>query len=112
MTWRFKLRIFDLHDLAEAILFQVEEAPLNDRTRLLVRDSLRAFSHQWGESKVQHWLAGAAKSQNFQKILRGPLDAKVGGFPSLMRRILEKTGLDKVCQYLEHLGRHVRKKLR
>ncbi len=100
----------DPNDLAEAIAVQAAETDLDYRTRLLIRDSVEALKKHWGQMKWQEWLAGCAHKDKVEVICRDEFD-KVG-FPSLGRRLMEKTDPDLIRKFLDHLGRTLRQETR
>lgn len=100
----------DPNDLAEAIAVQAGEEVLDYRTRLLIRDSVDALQTHWGKDKVQRWLAECTNRTRIEAICREEFE-KVG-FPSLPRRLMEKTDPNKIRKFLDHLGRKLRQETR
>ena len=49
----------DPRDLTDAVEAQVASGDLDYRTRVLIRDSLKALRHYWGQSRVEAWLAAS-----------------------------------------------------
>ncbi len=96
----------DPGDLADAVREQAKEADLDYRTRLLIRDSVEALTMYWGEAKVETWLAGCAEAVRIRAICRETFD-KVG-FPSLQRRLMDKTEPEEIRQFLRELGVRLR----
>ncbi len=92
----------DPSELAEAILYQVEQQPLDYRTRLLIRDSLEALRQHWGEERLAAWLSTCPARHELEAIGRESFERP--GFPSLMERIVEKTDPEEVAQFLRELG--------
>jgi hypothetical protein len=95
----------DPRDLAQAVARQVVAEPLDYRTRLLIRDSVNALRQCWGEPRVRAWLEGCAQRDKIEDIAREPFDEV--GFPSLPRRLMEKTEPDLIRQFLDDLGRRL-----
>ncbi|MBI3822011.1 MAG: hypothetical protein HY289_04940 [Planctomycetes bacterium] len=100
----------DPTDLAEAVASQVAEAPLDYRTRLLIRDSMQALGGYWGKPKLNSWLASCPTRQKIAAICDEEFEEV--GFPSIRMRLMEKTDPDTVRLYFTELARHVRKPLR
>lgn len=92
----------DPHDLADAVAVQAAEEDLDYRTRLLIRDSVDALRSYWGDKAVEAWLAGIPTQHEIRTICQEEFD-KVG-FPSLRRRLMDKTDPVTVRQYLDHVG--------
>jgi hypothetical protein len=101
---------------AEALARAVEEAiespadALDYRTRLLIRDSLRALRAHWGRDDFESWLhrspRGAALDQLCQSSpMRSAADDE--GFPTLKRRIVNAIKPETVIQLLRELSTHV-----
>lgn len=95
----------DPWDLAAAIEEQVAEAGLDYRTRLLVRDSMEALKKYWGTTGLEEWLADCPRRGIIEGICREGFEEV--GFPSLRKRIMDKTKPDEIRQYLEQLGREI-----
>ena len=100
----------DPNDLAEAIAVQASEVDLDYRTRLLIRDSVAALKLHWGTVKWQQWLAECPHKGRIDAICGEEFD-KVG-FPSLERRLMEKTDPELIRKFLDHLGRKLRESTR
>lgn len=100
----------DARDLAEAIVAQVTRQDLDFRSRLLIRDSLDALERHWGYARLQDWLEGNPVRQELYTIRE---DAELGepGFPSLKRRIMDKTDPETIRQFLRELADGIRKPL-
>jgi hypothetical protein len=95
----------DPSDLADAIQDQVRKDDLDYRTRLLVRDSLDALRHHWGQARLDAWLAKSPARRRMETIWHEPFDE--AGFPTLRERIVEKTDPEVVRQFFRELGAHV-----
>jgi hypothetical protein len=99
----------DPRDLAEAIVNQVAEDELDYRTRLLIRDSVEALKSHWGVKPVERWLAESPLHDRINTICNEEHE-KVG-FPSIKRRLMEKTDPETIEQYFRELSRKVHKRL-
>lgn len=99
----------DPNDLAEAVVNQAAEAPLDYRTRLLIRDSVDALKGYWGEQRVENWLVDCPTKGKIVGICMEEYDEV--GFPSISRRLMEKTDPKTIEQYFRELSRKVRKSL-
>ena len=81
------------------------DEPLDFRTRLLVRDSLRALESHWGAPRFGHWLADG------RQLLRIIGDSVAScddhAFPSLQRRIVDATKPETVMRLLRDLSAEV-----
>jgi Nucleotidyltransferase of unknown function (DUF6036) len=93
----------DPNDLAEAITQQVADDHLDYRTRLLIRDSVDALRHYWGERRVEQWLNRSQSGTTIRAICGQAFDEV--GFPSLRRRLMDKTRPERVRQYFEQASR-------
>lgn len=100
----------DPNDLAAAVLREIGEEVLDYRTRLLVRDSTEALRTYWGEERFQEWLCQSPARERLESIRKEVFERP--GFPSLARRLVEKTDPEEVRTYLRELGTHVRKSLK
>lgn len=100
----------DPHDLADAVIQEAAGEALDYRTQLLIRDSVDALRGRWGDQSVECWLAESS--------LRPKIDAICGhkfdevGFPSIRKRLMEKTEPQQIEQYFRELSLRVRKKIR
>jgi hypothetical protein len=99
----------DPHDLAEAVAQQAAEESPDYRTRLLIRDSMDALRERWGDRAVGAWLAQIPTRERIEAICREAFDEV--GFPSIRKRLMEKTDPATVEQYLRELSQRVRKPL-
>jgi Nucleotidyltransferase of unknown function (DUF6036) len=93
----------DPNDLAEAVCQQAGEESLDYRTRLLIRDSVDALTSYWGESRVARWLGNNSTGNCIRAICRQNYDEV--GFPSLRKRLMDKTRPDNIRRFLEEAGR-------
>jgi hypothetical protein len=100
----------DPNDLAEAVRQQAGEEPLDYRTRLLIRDSVDALTSYWGESRAARWLANTPTGPTIRAICRQEYEEI--GFPSLRRRLMDKTRPETIRQFLEEAGRSLHNPIR
>lgn len=106
---RFRPQI-DPHDLTDAIVRQINTDDLDYRSRLLIRDSIDALRLFWGESRFASWLAACPRRQEIEAICREEFD-KIG-FPSIKKRIMDRTTPEQIRDYLETLGLRIRNDVR
>jgi Nucleotidyltransferase of unknown function (DUF6036) len=92
----------DPHDLAEAVVKQATEEPLDYRTRLLIRDSVDALKGYWGEQRVELWLTESRSHHKIDTICQEGFDEV--GFPSIRKRLMDKTDPESIRQYFQKLG--------
>lgn len=92
----------DPNDLAEAVCQQAGEDDLDYRTRLLIRDSVDALRGHWGDSRLLQWLERCPNRGRITAFCREEFD-KVG-FPTISRRLMEKTDPDLIRKLLDQLG--------
>ena len=100
----------DPRDLADAVVTQAAEEGLDYRTRLLIRDSVDALKNYWGNQRVERWLADCPLHNKITSICQDEYE-KVG-FPSIKKRLMDKTDPETIQQYFRELSRRVRKTLR
>jgi hypothetical protein len=98
-------------DLTAAIEDQVTRGDLDYRSRVLIRDSVKALRNYWGEIRTEEWLRLSPFGEEIEAICRGPFDED-RGFPSLMRRVMDVTKPEQIKRFLSDLGRQVRQPLR
>jgi Nucleotidyltransferase of unknown function (DUF6036) len=101
----------DPEDLRAAVEDQVTRRDLDYRSRLLIRDSLKALRHHWGDERIEGWLSGSPLGREIETICRGPWDDD-RGFSSLMRRVVDVIKPETIQEYFRQLSRHVRRPLR
>jgi hypothetical protein len=101
-TLTLQAQWLDPAELAEAIALQLQEGDADFRTRLLMRDSLRALERQWGRRRVDSLMAERGVSQALAALRKERLGK--AGFPSLYHRIVEPTRPETVRQFLRELG--------
>jgi hypothetical protein len=108
------------HVDADALASAVEAAshssdPLDYRTRLLIRDSLRALEARWGHDDFHQWLSASPYCKQIERA-RDPecfdKDPAEIGFPSLARRVVDVTKPETVIEFFRVLSRHVRQPTR
>jgi hypothetical protein len=92
----------DPSDLADAIGHQAGEEGLDYRTRLLIRDSVDALTTYWGQPRVERWLAQVPARDQIRAIC-GQTFEEIG-FPSLRKRLMDKTRPEQIRQFLEEAG--------
>lgn len=95
----------DPSDLAEAVCQQAGEDGPDYRTRLLIRDSIAALRSYWGDDQLERWLTRCPYRARVRVLCQEPFDEV--GFPTIARRLMDKTRPDSVRQLLEQLGRIV-----
>jgi hypothetical protein len=101
----------DPGELTEAIEAQVASGDLDYRTRVLIRDSMKALRHHWGEERVAAWLKRSYYGDQILTICRGPWEDD-RGFPSLMSRVRDTTRPETIQQFFNDLGHQIRKPIR
>ena len=97
----------DPQELAVALEEQAVQAPLDFRTRLLIRDSADALQRYWGKERFTIWMNGSSACQAIAAICREDLGKP--GFPFLGRQIMEATRPETVRQLLHELGYELRR---
>jgi hypothetical protein len=100
----------DPSDLLAAVETECRRPPHDFRTQLLIRDSLRAVAGYWGEPTLRSRLsplAGALRDQ-FESADLG----EDRGFPTLMRRIMDRTKPEDIVDFLRQLSRMTRQPCR
>jgi hypothetical protein len=100
----------DPNDLAAAVAMQADEEPLDYRTRLLIRDSLTALRNYWGKNRLDQWLKGSSARSRMEAICQEKFEET--GFPSIERRLMEKTEPSDIRAYLTELGQQVHQTIR
>jgi hypothetical protein len=92
----------DPHDLADAVVQQAAEEPLDYRTRLLIRDSVDALKVHWGNPRAERWLTECPLHDKIETICHEGFDEI--GFPSIRKRLMDKTDPETIRQYFQQLG--------
>jgi hypothetical protein len=96
----------DSATLARAITNDLGQNPDPDfRTRLLVRDALKALRAFWGTKKFSQWLAASPVGDRLQSILQENLGEV--GFPYIRRRLVAAPDQTQVEQIFDLLGRNI-----
>jgi len=96
----------DADHLAAAIEHEASHPDqLDFRTRLLIRDSVKALEQYWGASRTQHWLEESPNYPAIQSILQADLGP--AGFPSLKERVMTHIDPEKVLEYLRTIASRV-----
>lgn len=99
----------DPNDLAEAIAEQASEDDLDYRTRLLIHESAEALQTHWGADRFARWLDRCSNREEIEAIRKQSFEEV--GFPSLRRRIMEKTRPETIRQFLHEVSASVRSPL-
>lgn len=92
----------DPDDLARAIEAEAGRETLDFRTRLLIRDSLDALDRLWGGERIREWLSQSPRRSRLQAIWQEDLGP--ARFPTLGKRLMEKTKPEAIRQLLRELG--------
>lgn len=100
----------DADVLADAIVDQVHQGELDYRSRLLVRDSLHALGHRWGEHRLNQWLTHSPVQQQLNSILKETFDRI--GFPTLEGRVMKFTTQQDIEAMFRAIGSHLRSSLK
>lgn len=101
----------DPHDLASAIEEQVASGDLDYRTRVLIRDSVKALKGHWGAERTRDWITASPVGEMIDSICNQEFDDD-RGFPSLMRRVMDVTRPETIEQFLRDLSTHAQKPVR
>ncbi len=88
--------------LTQAIEKELSNAPLDFRTRVLIRDSTKALENYWGPKRWQQWLSRSPVQTNIQAICSEELGEP--GFPFLKDQLMDRTEPETVKEYLRELG--------
>ncbi len=93
----------DPHALADAVgRAALGEPALDYRTRLLIRDSVRALQRRWGPEGLERWLRRLPARDAVERICREAF-AEVG-FPLLQEVLVDRTDPETVRQFFRELG--------
>lgn len=92
----------DPRTLATAIDYQAGLKPLDDRTRLLIRDSVEALKRCWGNAAFQSWLVDCPERETIEAITKEEFERP--GFPFLAERLMPTTDPEGIRQFLRELG--------
>ncbi len=93
----------DPTDLVAAVEIECCQPEHDFRTQLLIRDGLRAVAGYWGEPVLQARLSPLAWATR-ERLESADL-GEDRGFPTLMRRIMDRTTPDALLKFLRDLGR-------
>lgn len=100
----------DPRDLADAVASEAADDALDYRQRLLIRDSVEALKDYWGEEKTAAWLKKCPGGERIQAICQEEFGEI--GYPSLRRRLMEKTEPETFRQYFQQLGYELKQTVR
>jgi len=95
----------DADVLADAIVDQIHQGELDYRSRLLVRDSLKALEHHWGPHRLSEWLSNSSVEQQLGTILQETFERI--GFPTLEQRVMEFTTQQDLEAMFRAIGNHL-----
>jgi Nucleotidyltransferase of unknown function (DUF6036) len=95
----------DPRDLALAVQNEASGGDLDYRTRLLIRDSVDALRGYWGPERLESWLKACPVREHIEAIAAQSFER--AGFPSLGKRLMEKTDPDDIRAYLRAVGSHL-----
>ena len=98
----FPGRQVDPEALAGVLASLDSDSELDFRTQLLIRDSLTALRHLWGESRYNSWKSALPSARLVTNIPEADLGP--AGFPSLDKRVIEPTRADLVHRILREIG--------
>src|SRR5262249_24155281 len=101
----------DAQELRAAVEDQVIRQDLDYRSRLLIRDSVKALRHHWGDERVESGLNAVPVGEQIATICRGPWECD-RGFSSLMERVVDVLTPETIQEYFRKLSQHVRLPLR
>jgi hypothetical protein len=91
----------DPHDLLAAIEAESHEPSHDFRTRVLIRDSMLALERHWTRERAWDSLSPSARAV-VNRIVNNDLGAP--GFPTIGRRMMERTDRDTILRFLRELG--------
>jgi hypothetical protein len=89
----------------------VARRDLDYRSRVLIRDSLKALRHYWGDERVEAWLRDSPFGAEIETICHGPWDDD-RGFPFLEDQVMEPTRPETIQEFLQGLSTLVRRPTR
>lgn len=95
----------DARELASALEEQAHDPRPDFRTRLLIRDALRALAGHWGADRFGAWLADSAARDRLSAYLETDLGPE--GFPTIVHRIMDATKPEAVLAFFRDLGSRV-----
>lgn len=97
-------------DLTHAIEREVGAFDLDYRSRLLIRDSVDALRSFWGPVRFSEWMQASPQWPQIEAICGEAFDEV--GFPSIRKRLMENKTAEQIRDYLDTLGRRIRKETR
>ena len=101
----------DADSLARAVEAAASRPDTIDyRTRLLIRDSLRALEGHWGAQRFEAWLAQSPRRPDIERSLSPEfMDGGTNeiGFPSLMRNVMDVVRPETIERFFRALSRRV-----
>jgi hypothetical protein len=102
--WTLVLRRphIDPDQLAFALEHEAERPPLDFRTRLLIRDSLRALTAVWGAPRTTLWMNNSRVRDTLTAVAQEDLGPE--GFPFLTGQLVESIKPDVILAMLRELG--------
>jgi hypothetical protein len=104
----------DAQRLARAVEDAVVDNDLDYRTRLLMRDSLRALEAHWGADRFKKWLHHSPRRKDIELACDPAFfDASEDrGFRSLERRVMDVVRPEQIQGLLRELSEHITKPTR
>jgi hypothetical protein len=97
--------LIDAQQLAAAVDEQAGEAQPDFRTRLLIRDALRALKAYWGPERFGEWLADSAQRDRLSTYAKADLGPE--GFPTIVHRLMDATKPEAVIEFFRDLGSRI-----
>ena len=76
--------------------------PIDERTKILIRDSTDALKEFLGKDRMENWISSNKHAQKLRDI-RSEAQGKAG-FPFLKDRLMKRTDPETVMQFLRELG--------
>jgi hypothetical protein len=92
--------------LADAIIEQIHQGDLDYRSRLLIRDSLKALEHRWGAQRFNHWITAFSIHPQLATIYHETFEKT--GFSTLEKRVMEFTTQQDLEEMFRAIGSHLR----
>jgi len=92
--------------LADAIIEQIQHGDLDYRSRLLIRDSLKAIEHRWGKPRYNHWVTTSSLPHQLDTIYHESFER--AGFPTLEQRVMDFTTQQDLEEMFRAIGSHLR----
>jgi len=94
----------DPNDLLAAIESETHQKSRDFRTRILIRDCIQALERRLSNASVWNSFSAAAKLVIERIVVE---DLGTTGFPTLDRRIMERTDRETILRYLRELGERI-----